>query len=285
MTIQIEKADRDPWAELEDFARGQITHWLETGESIVGTHRLREWMRPIFAAAIRAGSPSEPAKETPGALQGGEGKPKAADRSHGHDLLPCPFCGSPATFVPDNSYGACGIGCLPSCAAEPYVTSRVDEPEKAVALWNARAVPQARSVPVEAVAQILADEFYGGFDPFQKPERWDYLEQIAKKVLALFANPDQLPIQEKAATAADYNALFDPADEAGQDTFANGFREGFLYSRFPDGYASEEAEDALRDIEDIAIGEAWEGYRDEFFRRLPIAALPPLPAPPSEVGK
>lgn len=52
------------------------------------------------------------------------------------ELLPCPFCGSVPTMMPDDSYGHCGIGC--HCEAEPFVQARKDEPEKAIAAWNHR---------------------------------------------------------------------------------------------------------------------------------------------------
>ena len=94
------------------------------------------------------------------------------------------------------------------------------------------------------------------------------------------AMPEREAIAQEVLTVERYNELFDPADEAGNDTFSNGFREGFLYAKFPEGYDQSDVDEAMREIEDIAIGEAWQAYRDEFFRRLPIAAIPDQ----SEIG-
>jgi hypothetical protein len=104
----------------------------------------------------------------------------------------------------------------------------------------------------------------------------DEIEPILRAALT-----NAQPIRAGVLTVAAYNDLYDPANEAGQDTFGNGFREGFLYAKFPEGYDESDAEEAMRQVDDIAMGEAWEAYRDEFLRRLPIAAVPDQ----SDIGK
>jgi len=116
-------------------------------------------------------------------------------------------------------------------------------------------------------------------------EHYDTIDQFVASLPARFeASLKQAApamTREAPLTVEAYNELYDPADEAGRDTFYNGFREGFLYAKFPEGYDATDADEAMREIEDIAIGEAWGAYRDEFFRRLPIAAVPDQ----SEIGK
>lgn len=99
--------------------------------------------------------------------------------------------------------------------------------------------------------------------------------------------PDALAASERPADpVAVYNAAFDPAHEAGRAVFADGFREGFLFAMFPEGYDDpEEMNDTFRGaVDGVVLGEAWDAHRDAFFARLPLAALPPRPASSRKAG-
>lgn len=56
------------------------------------------------------------------------------------DLLPCPFCGGPATFLADDSYETAHACCGP---CEVGFISGSKTPEAAIAQWNRRALPSA----------------------------------------------------------------------------------------------------------------------------------------------
>lgn len=84
---------------------------------------------------------------------------------------------------------------------------------------------------------------------------------------------------ERVATVADYNAAFDPADEAFGGAFRAGFREGWIFAQSPDGTDYDElAEQYGRSVE-IEPSEAWDGHRDEYFAMLPLYALPEIGKP------
>lgn len=94
------------------------------------------------------------------------------------------------------------------------------------------------------------------------------------------------PKEEVVATVEEYNAVFDPADEAGRDVFEDGLFVGYMHAKYgacwPDDL--EEAEAEFRaDFDSVSRLEAWDAHRDTFFARLPLAALPALSAPPAPV--
>lgn len=83
----------------------------------------------------------------------------------------------------------------------------------------------------------------------------------------------------EAQAVADYNARFDPADEAGREIFEAAYRLGWLSARFPDGWDADGEEEYRRYVDGVETGEAWHAHRDEFFARLPLAALGERPTP------
>ena len=54
------------------------------------------------------------------------------------ELLPCPFCGSPANVTPDDSYDQCIVGCSGICEVDPAVVMHKSTLEKAIEIWNGR---------------------------------------------------------------------------------------------------------------------------------------------------
>jgi len=80
---------------------------------------------------------------------------------------------------------------------------------------------------------------------------------------------------EGEETAAEINSRFDPANEAGQEVFNAGFCQGWLRARYPD-WPDDEAEareEFNREVDGVEIGEAWDGHREMFFKRLPLLAV------------
>jgi hypothetical protein len=77
-----------------------------------------------------------------------------------------------------------------------------------------------------------------------------------------------------------YNKLFDAANEAGMEVFDAGWKCGWMFARF-DGCWDDDAEEAFkREFDSVAVGEAWDAHRNQFFKRLPLAALStPQPEP------
>jgi hypothetical protein len=75
---------------------------------------------------------------------------------------------------------------------------------------------------------------------------------------------------------SDYNAAFDPADDAFGGAFKDGFREGWLFAQTPDFERREEFEEEYGRSVDIAPSECWDAYRSHYFAMLPLAALPAL---------
>jgi hypothetical protein len=71
-------------------------------------------------------------------------------------LLPCPFCGGPATFCPDNSYGDCYINCTPCDMGPDGAFQKVGDEAKAIAAWNTRATP-THVEALDALALALVD--------------------------------------------------------------------------------------------------------------------------------
>ena len=53
-------------------------------------------------------------------------------------LLPCPFCGGPAGFVADTSYGSCVVGCGDEECFGAARTFDVADFERALKAWNTR---------------------------------------------------------------------------------------------------------------------------------------------------
>ena len=56
------------------------------------------------------------------------------------ELLPCPFCGGEAGFCPDNSYGACYIGCNDEDCVVFHRAFDVWELGLRIDQWNTRRV-------------------------------------------------------------------------------------------------------------------------------------------------
>jgi len=83
------------------------------------------------------------------------------------ELKPCPFCGSDAQFVLDNSYGACGVGCSAHCDPEPYCEARIDQPEKAITAWNTRIASLDGWRPIEEAPK---DGWFLGYWPVKTLE-------------------------------------------------------------------------------------------------------------------
>lgn len=81
---------------------------------------------------------------------------------------------------------------------------------------------------------------------------------------------------EMSVTVEDINAAFDPADEAFGGAFKAGFREGWLFAKSPDFEDREEAEEDYPHVVDIAPSECWDAYREVYFAKLPLAAVPRL---------
>ena len=96
------------------------------------------------------------------------------------DLLPCPFCGSPASFTDDDSYGSCHVSCSGGCAAEPCTSARKDQPEKAIAAWNTR-TPDPRITHLEAEMRRIAEGNLGDA-PWQA--NYDRIREIARASLS-----------------------------------------------------------------------------------------------------
>ncbi len=92
------------------------------------------------------------------------------------------------------------------------------------------------------------------------------------------STPQAASAEVREATVEDHNAAFDPADEAGGDAFRAGFREGWIFAQTPDGTDYDELTEQYGRVVDIEPSEAWTAYRDEFFAKLPLAAIPDVGA-------
>jgi hypothetical protein len=85
-------------------------------------------------------------------------------------------------------------------------------------------------------------------------------------------------------TVADYNAAFDPANDAFRFAFHDGFKEGWIFAtvgnpkRGVDTMDYMDASEAFSSIVDMANYEAYLAHRQPYFAFLPLAAIP-------EVGK
>lgn len=99
--------------------------------------------------------------------------------------------------------------------------------------------------------------------------------EIAGRILAALATT-QAGAVGGVVTVADYNAVFDPADDAGRDAYTEGFREGWIFAQTPDGSDYDEHRENYGHSIDMEPQEAWGSYRDEWFKHLPLAALPTI---------
>jgi hypothetical protein len=79
------------------------------------------------------------------------------------------------------------------------------------------------------------------------------------------------PVPEDVAA---YNVRFDAANEAGQEIYTEAFWHGWMWARDPN-FEDEEGmrEEYNRSLDGMVLGEGWEGCRDAFLKRLPLAAV------------
>lgn len=79
--------------------------------------------------------------------------------------------------------------------------------------------------------------------------------------------------------AAEYNARFDPAYEAGFELWCAAYKLGWLSARYPDGDdGGDEGDEAYRRwVDGVELGESFDAHRDAFFAHLPLQAVGKAP--------